>query len=158
MKSIPAWSGSVATNVVNLAFGVATGILAARLLGPQARGELAEIQFWAGAIAGLGICSLPSALSYYIARGQGSVSMAGSALTSAVALSALSLIGGLVLVAFAVGPEQRNLQILYLLAFLPANFIALTLVAIDHGRQDFARYNLFRLLPHPLLPRAITAA
>lgn len=148
MKSIPAWSGSVATNVVNLAFGVATGILAARLLGPQARGELAEIQFWAGAIAGLGICSLPSALSYYIARDQGSASsMAGSALTSAVALSAISLIGGLVLVAFAVGPEQRNLQILYLLAFLPANFIALTLVAIDHGRQDFARYNLFRLLP-----------
>lgn len=147
MKSIPAWSGSVATNVVNLAFGIATGILAARLLGPQARGELAEIQFWAGAVAGIGICSLPSALSFFIARGQGSVSMAGSALACAAVLSALSLLCGLALVAYVVSPDQRSLQMLYLLFFIPANFIALTLVAIDHGRQDFARYNLFRLLP-----------
>jgi O-antigen/teichoic acid export membrane protein len=36
---------------------------------------------------------------------------------------------------------------LYLIFFLPANFFALTLVAIDHGRQDFTRYNTFRLLP-----------
>ncbi|MFA7306229.1 MAG: oligosaccharide flippase family protein [Hyphomicrobium sp.] len=147
MKSLPAWSGSVATNVVNLGFGIATGVLAARLLGPQARGELAEIQFWAGAIAGIGICSLPSALSFFIARGQGSVSMSGSALACALALATLSLTCGLAFIAFAVGPDQRNLQMLYLLFFLPANFIALTLVAIDHGRQDFTRYNFYRLLP-----------
>lgn len=147
MTSLPAWSGSVATNVINLGFGIATGVLAARLLGPQSRGELAEIQFWAGAIAGIGICSLPSALSLFIARRQDRASMAGSALASAAALTSLSLLCGLVLVYFAVGPELRHLQMLYLIFFLPANFIALTLVAIDHGRQDFIRYNVFRLLP-----------
>lgn len=147
MKSLPAWSGSLATNVVNLGFGIATGVLAARMLGPHARGELAETQFWAGAIAGVGICSLPSALSFFIARDQNRTSMAGSALASAAALAALSVLGGLVVVNFATGTEQRDMQMLYLIFFLPANFIALTLVAIDHGRQDFARYNLFRLLP-----------
>lgn len=147
MKSLPAWSGSVATNVINLGFGIATGVLAARLLGPESRGELAEIQFWASAIAGMGICSLPSALSFFIARRQDQASMVGSALASAAALALLSLLCGLILVDFAADPRLRNLQMLYLIFFLPANFIALTLVAIDHGRQDFARYNTFRLLP-----------
>lgn len=147
MKSLPAWSWSVATNVINLGFGVGTGVLVARLLGPESRGELAEVQFWAGAIAGVGICSLPSALSFFIARKQDQASMAGSALASAAVLTWLSLLCGLILVDFVVDPALRNLQMLYLIFFLPANFIALTLVAIDHGRQDFARYNAFRLLP-----------
>jgi O-antigen/teichoic acid export membrane protein len=138
---------SVATNVVNLGFGIGTGVLVARLLGPESRGELAEIQFWAGAIAGIGICSLPSALSFFIARKQDQSSMSGNALASAALLASLSLLCGLILVDFVVDPHLRNLQMLYLIFFLPANFFALTLVAIDHGRQQFARYNAFRLLP-----------
>lgn len=147
MKSLPAWSWSVATNVVNLGFGVGTGVLVARLLGPESRGELAEVQFWAGAIAGIGICSLPSALSFFIARKQDQASMAGNALASAALLASLSLLCGLILVDLVVDAGLRNLQMLYLIFFLPANFFALTLVAIDHGRQDFTRYNTFRLLP-----------
>jgi O-antigen/teichoic acid export membrane protein len=147
LKSLPAWSWSVATNVVNLGFGIGTGVLVARLLGPESRGELAEIQFWSGAIAGIGICSLPSALSFFIARKQDQSSMSGNALASAALLASLSLLCGLILVDFVVDPHLRNLQMLYLIFFLPANFFALTLVAIDHGRQQFARYNAFRLLP-----------
>lgn len=150
MKSLPAWCWSVATNIINLGFGVGTGVLVARLLGPEARGELAEVQFWAGAIAGVGICSLPSALSFFIARQQDRPSISGSALASAAALALLSLLCGLVLTALVVDSSLRNLQMLYLIFFLPANFIALTLVAIDHGQLNFVRYNAFRLLPQAI--------
>jgi O-antigen/teichoic acid export membrane protein len=119
----------------------------ARLLGPGPRGELAEVQFWAGAVAALGICSLPSTLSFFIARKENQASLAGSAFVLATALAFVSVLVGLILLNFAVDPALRNLAMLYLAFFVPANFIGLTLVAIDHGNQNFARYNTFRLLP-----------
>jgi O-antigen/teichoic acid export membrane protein len=150
LKSLPAWTWSIATNAINLVFGILTGVLVARLLGPGARGELAEVQFWAGAVAALGICSLPSALSLLIAKKQHQTSILGSAMALAIALSIVSLVGGTILLGLAVAPSLRNLAMLYLLAFIPANFIGLTLVAIDHGNQNFSRYNLFRLLPQAI--------
>jgi len=147
LKSLPAWSWSIATNATNLGFGVGSGVLVARLLGPGPRGELAEVQFWAGAVAALGICSLPSALSFFIARKEHQSSLAESAIALAIALSSVSLLAGLVLLNIVVAPDLRHLAMLYLVFFVPANFVGLTLVAIDQGNQHFARYNAFRLLP-----------
>lgn len=147
MKSLPAWSWSIATNAINLAFGIATGILVARLLGPAARGELAEVQFWAAAVAAMGICSLPSALSFFIAREPHQAAIAGSALTLAAVLALISVTVGLILIHTLVPSALRNLTMLYLLVFVPANFVGLTLVAIDQGNQHFVRYNIFRMLP-----------
>jgi len=147
LKSLPAWSWSIATNAINLVIGIATGILVARLLGPAARGELAEVQYWAAAVAAMGICSLPSALSFFIARQPHQESIAGSALTLAAILALISVIVGLILIGTFVPPGLRNLTMLYLVVFIPANFVGLTLVAIDQGNQHFVRYNVFRLLP-----------
>lgn len=138
---------SITANAINLVFGVLTGVLVARLLGPATRGDLAEIQFWAGAVAAFGICSLPSALSFFIARKQFQSALSGSAIVLAIALSITSLIIGVILLGIAVDSSLRSSAVSYLLVFVPANFIGLTLVAIDHGNQNFVRYNLFRLLP-----------
>ena len=35
----------------------------------------------------------------------------------------------------------------YLLLFVPSNFLVLTLLAVDHGKQRFSAYNVQRLLP-----------
>jgi O-antigen/teichoic acid export membrane protein len=35
----------------------------------------------------------------------------------------------------------------YFLAFVPFNFVALSLLAVDHGREHFVRYNLLRITP-----------
>jgi O-antigen/teichoic acid export membrane protein len=147
LKSLPAWSWSIATNAINLAIGIVTGILVARLLGPAARGELAEVQFWAAAVAAMGICSLPSALSFFIARQPHQETFAGSALTLAAVLALVSVIVGLILIGTFVPSGLRNLTMMYLIVFIPANFVGLTLVAIDQGNQHFVRYNVFRLLP-----------
>lgn len=149
-RAIPAWSWSFATNVVNLCFGICTGVLVARLLGPSARGELAEVQYWAGAVAAFGICSLPSALSHFVARRNFGPSLPASALAVATILSIISLVVGLIVLMVFSDPGLRLLAALYLAAFVPANFLALTLSAIDHGNQNFVRYNVLRLLPQAL--------
>jgi antigen flippase len=50
------------------AIGVCTGILAARLLGPKGRGELAAIQAWPTALASVGLLGSAEALVYFGAR------------------------------------------------------------------------------------------
>lgn len=56
------------TNIALALLGMLTGIIAARLLGPQGRGELAAIQLWPSFIASIAMLGLPEALVYYSAR------------------------------------------------------------------------------------------
>lgn len=59
---------TAAANVVIAVFGMASGIVAARLLGPHGRGELAAIQTIPSFIATLAMFGLPDALTYYSAQ------------------------------------------------------------------------------------------
>lgn len=59
------------TAVANLAIaacGVLTGVLAARLLGADGRGQLAAAQAWPLLLASLGGCGLTEATAYFVAR------------------------------------------------------------------------------------------
>src|SRR5579875_3529921 len=57
-----------AANFIILATGIATGILSARLLGPEGRGELAAITAFSGTVSALALIGVPNALIYYAAR------------------------------------------------------------------------------------------
>ncbi len=50
------------------ALAVLTGVVAARLLGPKARGELAAIQAWPSALASLALLGTSQAVLYFCAR------------------------------------------------------------------------------------------
>lgn len=56
---------TVAANVTLAALGMVSGILAARLLGPHGRGQLAAIQTWPSSIATLAMLGMPEAVVYY---------------------------------------------------------------------------------------------
>ena len=79
---------SAATNVGIAALGLVSGPLAARLLGPAGRGEVAAIQnlFWLAAI--LAMLGLPEAATYFTARHPGN---AGSVLATGIALPLLAM-------------------------------------------------------------------
>jgi O-antigen/teichoic acid export membrane protein len=62
-------------------------------------------------------------------------------------LSALGALTGCVALPFLVEGSAAALARLYLLAFVPFNFLALTLLALDQGELNFTRYNLIRLVP-----------
>src|SRR6202030_2462068 len=72
---------TAATNIALAVLGMVSGILAARLLGPHGRGELAAIQTWPSFIASLAMLGMPEAVVYYSARAP---STAGRYLGSAV--------------------------------------------------------------------------
>lgn len=59
---------TVATNVAMAGLGVVTGVLAARLLGPEGRGQLGAIQLWPSALATFAMLGLTEAVVYFSAK------------------------------------------------------------------------------------------
>ena len=59
---------ALATNIVMTIVGLASGLLAARMLGPQGRGHLAAIQCWPMLFAALAMLGTPEAVVYYSSR------------------------------------------------------------------------------------------
>ena len=63
-----ALQGTFAMNMALAVLAVATGIIAARILGPSGEGELTAIQTWPLLLGALAMLGLDSALVYFIAR------------------------------------------------------------------------------------------
>lgn len=77
------------TNLVIAGLSIVTGVLAARLLGTEGRGELAAIQTWPTIFSVLGVLGLHNGLMYYSAR---EPSRAGRLLTTATLAALLTCI------------------------------------------------------------------
>jgi O-antigen/teichoic acid export membrane protein len=146
-----AWLGTVAANAAILVSGMATGILAARLLGPADRGLLAAVMMWPQTIAGLATLSLGEALiarRATVAGGpEGSVV---SALCVAFGAACLALPIGIEVLPSLLGEERASvlgLATLYFVAFLPLSAIGTVLVGLDQAERRFTRLNFARLGP-----------
>ncbi len=141
-------SSFAATAAVQLA-NVASGILAARLLLPEGRGELAAVMLWPMLIAALGGFSINAAAGYLVAgekRPPGEVFAAATA--AAVALVPLLAAVGLAVIPWAYGgyaPEIGALARLYL-AFVPMSLLTLCYLSILQGRLRFGALNALRAL------------
>ena len=144
-----AWLGTSVANGAILLCGLASGVLSARLLAPDGRGALAAVLFWPQLITSLGLFSLPGAMIFR--RGRPGVDRAAVAATGvwlALGLSAMGALTGYLALPFLLrDASAASLAQVYLLAFVPFNFLALASLALDHGDMRFARYNLTRLLP-----------
>ncbi|HJS32473.1 MAG TPA: oligosaccharide flippase family protein [Alphaproteobacteria bacterium] len=138
-----------ATAFIQLA-NVATGLLAARLLLPEGRGELAAIMLWAGLVAELGSLGLYDALLYRAASGLARpralfAAMAMFTLMLSAALIAIGLV--VMLVVFADdAPELRRLALFYLAGYLPSYLAALFVAALFQGRIEMLAWNVVRAL------------
>ncbi len=137
-----------ATAIIQLA-NVASGILAARLLLPEGRGELAAVMLWPGLIAALGGLSI-NAASGYLAAGERREPREIFATATAVAtlLTPVLILVGLVIVPLAYAdyrPEVRDLARLYL-AMVPLNLLTLCYMSILQGRLHFGAFNALRAL------------
>src|SRR5437868_7402069 len=67
------FAGTAGTNVSIAVLSSVAGILAARLLGPEGRGELAAAIVWAGMIGVFASTGLPQALTYFAAQEPGAI-------------------------------------------------------------------------------------
>ena len=136
------------SNLLLALLGVLTGALAARLLGPDGRGQLAAIQMWPNFLAAIGGLGLPEALVYYSARSQ---TNSGRYLGSAVSLNLLVSLAfmalgyaGLPILLGAQAPAVVSVARWYLL-LLPVQVLYLPHHGL-RGLSDFAAWNAMRFM------------
>lgn len=152
---------STATNVVLLFFGVATGLLAARLLGPRGRGQLAAIMNWqilAGLIAALG---LPDAIVYFTARSPGDAARhLGTAVSVAVGLAIpVTAVVWLALPWLLSAQPDAVVHAARLYALsIPIEALWALPDRTLRGQRDFVRWNAVRLVPPSLYLGTLAAA
>jgi O-antigen/teichoic acid export membrane protein len=143
--------GTTGASGVIAVIGLVTGILGARLLGPDGRGQLAAIQMWPSTLATFAMLGLPDALVYYSAR---KPTEAGQHLTSSVPLAILAaaVFGAAGYVAMpTLLAAQSDVTVAvarwYLLLLIPLfALVGLPLHPL-RGLNDFVSWNVLRVTP-----------
>ena len=93
---------TMATQVLVTAVNVATGVLVARLLGPEGRGIVAAITLWPMLLASLAISGLPYALVYHLKHAPREAErVVGAGLLLGAGLASLAAVGGVIAIPFA---------------------------------------------------------
>jgi O-antigen/teichoic acid export membrane protein len=142
-------SVSFATTAFIQAANIATGLLAARLLLPEGRGELAEILLWAGLVIELGILALPDALLYRAATAAASPQKLFASMATLLAgLSVLLIAAGAIVEYFIfTGSEQHLLMLAlaFLVAYVPIYLGSLLMASMFQGHLDMITWNLLRI-------------
>lgn len=141
-----------ATNVVIQICTVAQGILLARVLGPEGRGQFAAAILWPTLFASLGSLGLGAALARQAARSEDLARIARSAVTASL-LTGLLATGVCALGMIWLLPQGDASIGVAAYAFLPFilfNHMALAMIAVDQGAGRFKQFNWTRLIINPV--------
>ncbi len=143
------FASTLIAQLVMLGLGTFTGVAAARLLGPQGRGELAALILWPSVLVLLFSLGINQAIVYYTGQQRHGISeiWTASTLIGLVQTFCVVLVGLLVVPSalHRYSPEVRHLALIFLfstpflmLSGYPANIL--------QGRLDFLPFNLIRAL------------
>lgn len=149
-------------NVLILGINVCTGVLTARILLAEGRGELAAVILWPQFLAYMLTLGVPGSLVYQIRRHPETESAStGAALVVGVLMGLIATLVGVLGVPIWLhqyGPENVRLAQL-LMALAPVGVVGLILLGAMQAREAFGYYNVFRYLPPilTLLPLALLA-
>lgn len=139
------------TNIILALLGLLTGVLAARLLGPLGRGELAAIQTWPSFIATVATLGLADALVFFSAR---EPDRAGRYMGSAMALALLSSLPFMA-VGYLAMPLFLSAQSSEVVAAARWYLLLVPIFALVgmpyhplQGRNDLAVWNALRITPN----------
>lgn len=155
-----AYAQTISASIAIRGLGVASGILAARLLGPAGRGELAVIIFFPILMIPVGEFELARSLAYDVSREtevHPQVVSTGFWLALAFGcIQALAL--GLALPIVLPADKLHLLPAArWFVAYLPATYVTAALMGIDQGRGRFGRFSLLQALPGALYVLSILA-
>ncbi|MGD0216769.1 MAG: oligosaccharide flippase family protein [Desulfobaccales bacterium] len=140
--------GFISCFIANLSIqvcNIATGILAARLLLPIGRGELATVILWPVILECLGELGASWVFAREAAANPDKESdLARTAVVLGLTLGCLMMILGYYLIPYLLPSDKQNLSSLsriYLLR-IPFNYVATFLLFLDQGRMRWTRFNL----------------
>jgi len=140
--------GTFSTSLVIQACGAATGILTARLLGPVARGELATVMLWPPILSNLGLLGCNWVLAREVAKDPERESdWAAVGVAVGLVTAFVYLLAGYFLIPLLLPSDRSYLLSVARLCMLlvPLDIFNQVLLAFDHGRMRWRRYNLLRL-------------
>ncbi len=140
--------GTFSTSLAIQACGAATGILTARLLGPVARGELATVILWPVIFSNMGLMGCNWVLAREVAKDperERDWTAAGVAVGLVTAL--VFFVAGYISTPWLLPPDRSYLLPLarICLLLIPLDICNQVLLAVEHGRMRWRRYNLLRL-------------
>ncbi len=131
------------------AVGLITGVLVARVLGVEGRGQFAAIILWPSVIAYLGDLGLPLAYVYESARDRRQIpALIGNALVASLAQwLTLSALGSVILLLalHRFGSTVALTGIIFLVTYLPLNLLTRYVNALNQGSRAFLWFNAVRL-------------
>ncbi|UNK18766.1 oligosaccharide flippase family protein [Paenibacillus sp. N3/727] len=139
-----------ASNVFILGINVLTGIMIARYLGPEGRGEQAAIIMWPQFLAYCLTLGIPSALVYYMKKKDGNQgSLYITALYMSVILGCAAIVIGAFLIPFWMkGYSQEVIEFAtWALVMSPIAMIGTVNTATLQSREEFHLYNVSRYFP-----------
>jgi O-antigen/teichoic acid export membrane protein len=128
---------------------IATGVLAARILGPDGRGELAAVLLWPQLFAALTAIAVVDAVVYWIANKDvphGRVLATAAALGLSIGIPTAAV--GMALVPYLYAdyrPEVREAATIFFV-YVPLGALALHAIAVFQGGLRLATWNLLRVL------------
>jgi O-antigen/teichoic acid export membrane protein len=157
-SNLRAYAQTFAATTVITIMGMVSGILAARLLGPQGRGELAVIIFLPMLLTTIGALELPRSLAFEMSRAKGSSStLIATSFWLAVFLGLLQGLILLLVLPLFLPPDKFHLlrAASWFVLYLPAVCVTTTLMGSDQGRGRFGRFSLILALPGILYVLAI---
>lgn len=141
---------SFATTLYIQVLNVATGLIAARLLLPEGRGELAALMLWPGLVAELGCLALSDALLYRLASGANTPRViCGTILALGAALCAVLVPVGFVVLPFVMPGHDPDIVAAawwYMALYLPTYFASLFAANMFQGRLDIVAWNVVRAI------------
>ena len=140
--------GTFSTSLAIQASGAATGILTARLLGPVARGELATVILWPVMLSNLGLMGCNWVLAREVAKDpEQERDWVAVGLTVGLATSLVYFSIGYFLIPLLLPADRGYLLPVARLCLLliPLDILNQVLLAVDHGRMRWRRYNFLRL-------------
>jgi len=149
---------------VGVSFGIvglqlAQGILLARLLGPQGRGEYAAAVLYSQILVFVGLFGAVEIVCRYAANGKiDRTSLRKSAGRLALITGVATTIIGIFCTIVGMPGDKRYLLPLALVCAFSVlgQHATLVLSAVDRGAGDFARYNRLRLVAAGMLPLLLT--
>ncbi|MGB2676262.1 MAG: lipopolysaccharide biosynthesis protein [Candidatus Acidiferrum sp.] len=156
-----AYAQTFAATAAIRCLGVVSGVMAARLLGPTGRGELAVIIFLPMLLVPFGELELPRSLAYEVSRvDKIPRAVIATSFWLAVGLGVLQALLLAVLLPLYLPADKLHLlgDSRWFMAYLPATLITTTLLGCDQGRGRFGRFSVVLALPGALYTVAILAA
>lgn len=156
-----AYAQTFAATAAIRCMGVVSGVLAARLLGPEGRGELAVIIFLPMLLVPLGELELPRSVAYEVSRVEEIPrSVIATSFWLAVGLGVLQALLLAVLLPLYLPADKWHLlgASRWFMLYLPAAYIMAALIGSDQGRGRFGRFSAMLSLPGAVYVAAILAA